>query len=175
MWELYAFWAFVPIILKTYSIAHAETIFNIPLWSFLIIGIGGLACVLGGYLSQIIGTKQIAFTALLLSCGCCLLSPWIFTTESESVFLGFLLIWGMVVIIDSPLFSTLVAKNVTAEIQGTALTIVNCIGFAITIISIQLLNVFYEIMNPRYIYTILAFGPILGLIALYHKKSSQKK
>ncbi|MGB5170663.1 MAG: MFS transporter [Eudoraea sp.] len=175
MWELYAFWAFVPIILKTYSITHSETIFNLPLWSFLIIGIGGLACVLGGYLSQIIETKQIAFTALLLSCGCCLLSPWIFTTESESVFLGFLLFWGMVVIIDSPLFSTLVAKNVTAEIQGTALTIVNCIGFAITIISIQLLNVFYEIMNPTYIYTILAFGPILGLIALYHKKSSQKK
>lgn len=170
MWELYAFWAFVPIILKTYSLEHPETVFNIPLLSFLIIGIGGLACVLGGYLSLIAGTKRIAFIALLLSCGCCLLSPLIFAAESESVFIGFLLFWGMVVIADSPLFSTLVAQNANAEIKGTALTIVNCIGFSITIISIQLLNVLQDSMNPMYVYTILALGPILGLIALYEKK-----
>ncbi|MFC2120165.1 nitrate/nitrite transporter [Bacteroidota bacterium] len=170
MWELYAFWAFVPIILKTYSLEHPETAYNIPLLSFLIIGIGGLACVFVGYLSLIAGTKRIAFIALLLSCGCCLLSPLIFAAESESLFIGFLLFWGMVVIADSPLFSTLVAQNATAEIKGTALTIVNCIGFSITIISIQLLNVLQDSMNPMYVYTILALGPILGLIALYEKK-----
>ena len=170
MWELYAFWAFVPIILKTYSMEHPESVFNIPLLSFLIIGIGGLACVLGGYLAQTWGTKRIAFIALLLSCGCCLVSPLIFATESESLFIGFLLFWGMVVIADSPLFSTLVAQNVSAELKGTALTIVNCIGFSITIISIQLLNILQDSMNPIYIYTILALGPILGLIILYEKK-----
>lgn len=170
MWELYAFWTFVPIILKTYSMEHPETVFNIPLLSFLIIGVGGLACVLGGYLSQTWGTKRIAFTALLLSCGCCLLSPLIFATESKSLFICFLLFWGMVVIADSPLFSTLVAQNVSAEIKGTALTIVNCIGFSITIISIQLLNILQNSMNPMYIYTILALGPIFSLIVLDEKK-----
>jgi len=170
MWELYAFWAFVPIILKTYSMEHPEAVFNVPLLSFLIIGIGGLACVLGGYLAQIIGTKRIAVIALILSCGCCLVSPLIFTIESENMFIGFLLFWGMVVIADSPLFSTLVAQNASAEIKGTALTIVNCIGFSITIISIQLLNVLQTSMNPLYIYTILALGPILGLIVSYKKK-----
>jgi len=127
MWELYAFWTFVPIILKTYSIKHPEVTFNIPLLSFLIIGIGGLAC-------------------------------------------GFLIFWGMVVIADSPLFSTLVAQNASAEIKGTALTIVNCIGFSITIISIQILNLLQDTINPTYIYTILALGPIIGLIALYENK-----
>jgi MFS family permease len=170
MWELYAFWAFVPVILKTYNMANAEVAFNIPLWSFLVIGIGGLACVFSGYLSQTAGTKQVAYTALLLSCICCLVSPLMFTTTSESLFIGFLLFWGMVVIADSPLFSTLVAQNASAEITGTALTIVNSIGFAITIISIQLLNVLQDSMNPRYIYTLLALGPILGLIALFEKK-----
>jgi len=64
-----------------------------------------------------------------------------------------------------------VAQNASAEIKGTALTIVNCIGFSITIISIQVLNVSLASINPMYIYTILALGPILGLIALYDKKN----
>ena len=170
MWELYAFWAFVPIILKTYGLEHSEAVFNIPLLSFLIIGIGGLACVFSGYLAQTAGTKKVAYMALLLSCACCLVSPIMFATTSENLFIGFLLFWGMVVIADSPLFSTLVAQNASAEITGTALTIVNSIGFAITIISIQLLNVLQDSMNPTYIYTLLALGPILGLIALYEKK-----
>jgi len=169
MWELYAFWAFVPIMLKTYNSAHSQVEFNIPLLSFLIIGIGGLACVLGGYLAQRVGTKRIAFIALLLSCGCCLISPLIFVTEFESLFIGFLIFWGMVVIADSPLLSTLVAQNASAEIKGTALTIVNCIGFAITIISIQLITGLIELTTSNAIYMILAIGPIFGLIALSKK------
>ncbi|WP_075604026.1 MFS transporter [Saccharicrinis aurantiacus] len=170
MWELYAFWAFVPIMLKTYGAKHPEAALNIPIWSFLIIGIGGLACVLGGYLSQKLGTKRIAFIALLLSCGCCLISPLMFFTESESLFIAFLLFWGMVVVADSPLFSTLVAQNASVKMKGTALTIVNCIGFSISIVSIQLLNVLQATMNPINIYPVLALGPILGLIVLYEKK-----
>ncbi|WP_370477335.1 MFS transporter [Tamlana flava] len=170
MWELYAFWAFVPIILKTYSLEHPEVTFNIPLLSFMIIGIGGLACILGGYLAQRAGTKRIASIVLILSCGCCLVSSLFFMTQSETLFIGFLIFWGMVVIADSPLFSTLVAQNASGEIKGTALTIVNCVGFSITIISIQLLNVLQDLMNPKYIYTVLAIGPILGLIALLERK-----
>ena len=171
MWELYAFWAFVPILLKTYNLEHPEIRFNIPLLSFIIIGVGGLSCVLGGYLAQTAGAKPIARMALILSCGCCLVSPLAFMTDSKSLFIGFLIFWGMVVIADSPLFSTLVAQNARAEIKGTALTIVNCIGFSTTIISIQLLNLLQESINSTYIYTILALGPILGLVALYEKKN----
>ena len=166
MWELYTFWVFVPIMLKKYSIEHSQTIFNIPILSFLIIGIGGLACVLGGYLGNTLGTKRTASIALLLSCVCCLISPLIFASESESLFIGFLIFWGIVVVADSPLLSTLVAHNVSAEKKGTALTIVNCIGFSITIISIQFITGMIEWTNSNGIYTILAIGPVLGLIAL---------
>ena len=166
MWELYAFWAFVPIMLKTYSMAHSVEIFNIPLLSFLIIGIGGLACVSAGYLAQAIGTKRMAFIALLLSCGCCLISPLMFFLDSEIIFIAFLLFWGMVVIADSPLFSTLVAQNAPPEIKGTALTIVNSIGFAITIVSIQLVNGIKTLTDSNSVYIVLALGPIMGLSAL---------
>ena len=166
MWELYAFWAFVPVILSIYKTNNPEVTFNIPLLSFLIIGIGGLACVLGGYMSQRFGVKKTASLALLLSCVCCLASPLVLTTASTTLFIGFLFFWGMVVIADSPLFSTLVAHNAPPKIKGTALTIVNCIGFFITIISIQLISGLQGLIASNYLFMILALGPILGLIAL---------
>ena len=174
MWELYAFWAFVPVMLTTYMKLHPETEFNIPILSFLIIGLGGLACVLGGYISQNQGTKKTASTALIMSCACCLFSPFVFYIDSSLVIIGFLIFWGLVVIADSPLFSTLVAQNTKAESKGTALTIVNCIGFSITIISIQLINILSNTWNPSYIYMLLALGPVLGLLALYEKKPDNK-
>jgi MFS family permease len=169
MWELYTFWAFVPIMLQTYYMIHPQASGNIPLLSFLIIGIGGLACVMAGYVAQTLGAKRTAFIALTLSCVCCFVSPLIFAVEFESLFIVFLLFWGMVVIADSPLLSTLVAQHAPAEIKGTALTIVNCIGFSLTIISIQLINGMRAWTDSNSIYLLLAIGPILGLIALRRK------
>lgn len=169
MWELYAFWTFVPVLLQAFNSTHPEAGFKVSLLSFLIIGIGSLSCVLGGYLSQGLGTKPIASIALLLSFACCLASPWMLGVESEVLFIGFLLLWGMVVIADSPLLSTLVAQNAPSEVKGTALTIVNCIGFAITIVSIQLLNSLREWTDSNFIYMSLVLGPLLGLLALKKK------
>ena len=172
MWELYAFWTFVPMMLHTYGELHPTNVLNVPLLSFLIIGIGGVACIMGGYLSSTLGTKRTAFIALLLSGICCLISPLLFTIDSAIVFIGFLFFWGMVVVADSPLFSTLVAQNANPEIKGTALTIVNCIGFAITIVSIQLLNQLKNIVEVRQLFLILFIGPLFGLIALSKKNDN---
>lgn len=170
MWELYAFWAFVPLILQMYGKLHPETSFNVPILSFTIIGIGGFACVFSGYIAQKIGVKRVAFIALLLSCICCLISPILFMVNSPSVFIFFLLFWGMVVIADSPLFSTLVAKNAPVELKGTALTIVNCIGYFISIISILLIDTLRTTTNSATIFAMLVLGPILGLLALSKNK-----
>lgn len=172
MWELYAFWAFVPVMLLTYKDLHPQVVFNIPVLSFMIIGIGGIACVLGGFLSQYTGTKRTAIFALLLSCLCCVVSPLVFTIGYQTLFIGFLLFWGMVVIADSPLFSVLVAQNASPEIKGTALTIVNCIGFSITIISIQMISWLQDLTDSNYNYTVLAIGPIFGLIALSRRRKN---
>ena len=164
MWELYTFWAFVPVIILSYLDGY-----NVSLWSFAIIGIGTLSCIAGGYLSQQFGAKKIAVIALSTSAICCLLSGWILNTNSDQLILIFLFVWGIAVIMDSPLFSTLVAQNAPTENKGTALTIVNSIGFLITIFSIQLLNSLILISDSPAIYMLLAIGPIMGLIALKRK------
>ncbi|WP_397446696.1 nitrate/nitrite transporter [Polaribacter sp. R77954] len=175
MWELYTFWAFVPILLSIYEKMHDHISFNIPLLSFLIIGIGGFSCVLSGYTSEKLGVKKTAFYFLLLSCFCCFISPFIFEISNEYLFISFLIFWGMVVIADSPLFSTLIAQNAPKQDKGTALTIVNCVGFSITIISILVLNYIQTKTTSNIIFMILAFGPILGLIALKTKTPDKQE
>ncbi|HUS02189.1 MAG TPA: MFS transporter [Chitinophagaceae bacterium] len=173
MWELYTFWAFVPVILSTWQNIHPAYTLNIAALSFLIIAVGGLACVFAGYVSQKNGAGKVAAWALLSSGICCLVSPIIFFISSQFLLVLFLVFWGMAVIADSPLFSTLVAQNAPVQSRGTALTIVTCIGFSITIISIQLLNLLFQSIDPRYIYLLLAAGPLLGLIALQRGKNDQ--
>jgi MFS family permease len=172
MWELYAFWAFVPVLLMTYKNLNHAADLNIPALSFFIIGLGGLACIVSGYLSQQFGTKRTAFTALLLSGICCITSPLAFYL-SPVLFIIFLIFWGLVVIADSPLFSTMVAQNAMAQIKGTAITLVTCIGFFITIISIELLNYLSRLYDPKYIFMTLTLGPISGLLFMLSGKTRQ--
>jgi MFS family permease len=164
MWELYAFWAFVPFVLSAHA-AAAGTSLNIAVWSFWVIGAGALGCVGGGIVSLRFGSAPVAFAQLSVSGLCCLLSP-VFFHAPTPVFLAFMLVWGITVVGDSPQFSALNAQNAPRELVGSALTIANCIGFAITIFSIQLLNVLAERVDSAYLYLPLAAGPALGLLAL---------
>ncbi len=166
MWELYTFWAFVPVMIVTYKNLHPGTGLPVSSWSFWIIALGGLACVAGGYLSVKSGAKKIASSALLLSGCCCLVSPIAFQFPVV-IFLAFLIFWGLVVIADSPLFSTLVALNAIPEIKGTALTTVTCIGFSITIASIELMNYLATVLNQSVIFMFLAIGPVTGLFFMF--------
>lgn len=174
MWELYTFWAFVPLMLKTYTTKYPETALNIPLWSFSIIGMGTLACVLAGIFNLKIGTKKLASLALGVSGICCMVSPFFIENSSLLLFLIFLFVWGFSVVADSPLFSTLVAQSAPPESRGTSLTLVNSIGFSITIVSIQFLDYISKYIETQYLFTFLAIGPALGLWALFLEKKTMK-
>lgn len=162
MWELYAFWAFVPLILLRYTEVGQVSNLPISLWSFLIISFGTLGCIWGGYWSKKFSSGWVAFVTLSISACCCVLA-YIAIHASTPVFLAFMLLWGMTVVADSPQFSTLNALTAPAEWMGSALTITTSIGFSITIISIQLMNTFVVRYPIEYFLWILAIGPLLGI------------
>jgi MFS family permease len=160
MWELYAFWAFVPVALA--ARLHAPAV---PAWSFAVIAAGTLGCVAGGMASLRVGSARVAGAQLGASGLCCLASPFLFQAPLP-VFLAFLLFWGVAVVGDSPQFSALNAANAPRDRVGSALTIVNCIGFSLTIPAIQLLNALAATVSIQYLFLLLAPGPALGLLAL---------
>lgn len=165
MWELYAFWAFIPWFLSYYA-NRQEISINVSLWSFVIIAIGSVFCVFGGLTSLKKGSFFVAKNSLLLSGIACLLSPFLFFLPFPLV-IAYLLFWGAMVIPDSPQFSSMVAKAAPPEIIGTALTIVNCTGFTISVISIQLLSWVSGFSGfEMYIFLLLLPGPIAGLLGV---------
>ena len=163
MWELYTLWAFVPLMLAGHARLHGHDV-NVGFWSFCIIGAGAIGCVVGGRVSQAKGSAPVAFAQLSASGLCCLLSPIAYLLPWPA-FLAFMLAWGVAVVGDSPQFSALTAATAPREYVGSALTIVNCIGFALTIASIQATTWLAEALPLQWWFVPVAAGPALGLLA----------
>jgi MFS family permease len=108
--------------------------------------------------------------ALAASGVCCFISPFLWMLPLP-LFLTVMLIWGFAVVADSPQFSALVATNAPLTKRGTALTTVTCIGFSITIVSIQIVSRLEEIINPDFVLLALSLGPIVGLIFFKKERS----
>ena len=164
MWELYAFWAFVPWSINAFNMASGDHL-NIPLWAFMIVSAGFIGCLIGGTLSKMMGSRKVALVALICSAACCVFSPFMHSLPSLA-FISVMIFWGLTVVADSPQLSTLVAHSATAEIKGSVITLTTCIGFAITIVSIQLLNYLQTQLLSQYLLVLLLPGPLFGILYL---------
>jgi MFS family permease len=164
MWELYTFWAFVPLMLIFYNESYPSHL-NIFLWSFIIIASGSIGCIGGGLISRKIGSSKVAFFQLLISGICCLLSPLMFTAP-EYLFLFYLIIWGISAAGDSPQYSAIIARSVPKPLVGTALTMIVSIGFSITILSLWFVYRFEGFLTLPFMLMLLFPGPLFGLIKL---------
>ncbi|PJJ59542.1 MFS transporter [Hymenobacter chitinivorans] len=164
MWELYTFWAFVPLLLTVYRQLHPGPAELPAGLAFGVIASGALACVGSGYLAQRWGSLRPARLALWVSGACCVLSP-VLLQLPPFLFIAAVLVWGLAVVADSPQFSALVAQQAPTAIKGTALTLVTCLGFALTIVSLQLFGALQSVVAGQYLFLLLAPGPVLGLWA----------
>jgi MFS family permease len=173
MWELYAFWSLLSFyVAMSFEQHQFEMTSLVPLVSFMVIGMGAIGCALGGWLSQRIGERNVALISLLISASLCLGSGYLFLLPPV-LLIGMLLIWGFFVVSDSPQFSALAAMNAPPEYTGTALTVQNGIGFAITSVSLQLMPVIAQQVGWQWTFLFLAAGPLLG--AYFMRQVSNSK
>jgi predicted MFS family arabinose efflux permease len=159
-WELYTFWVLVPAILAT----RLESA-TVPAAAFAVIGAGFFGCAGGGLLARRLGSARVAAVQLATSGLCCVLAP-LLVDAPLWLFAAWLLLWGATVVGDSPQFSTLTALNSPRDSVGSVLTFTNCIGFAITIVSIEVFTRAQQHWPLAVLLPWLAIGPALGLRAL---------
>jgi hypothetical protein len=160
MWELYTFWVLVPAILATRLAAS-----QVPAAAFAAIALGFIGCAVGGLAARRWGSARVAALQLAASGLWCALAPLLLTAPLP-VFALWLAVWGVTVVGDSPQFSTLTAQNAPRDAVGSVLTLVNCIGFAISIASIQLFVALAQSLPLWVVLPWLAIGPGLGLLML---------
>ena len=162
-WELYAFWTLVPALIVHAGLAAPGSA-TLSGLAFATIGIGALGCIAGGFWSHRIGSARVAAVALAVSATCCAIYP--LTGEwSSGLKIALLLLWGATVVADSPHFSALSAQASPPEIVGSALAFQNAIGFAVTMVSIQLGTRWIGEFGHEISWLLLP-GPLLGLLGL---------
>jgi MFS family permease len=169
MFELYAFWTWIPSFLAASVAANAGGRFRAPrlisLLAFATIAIGGLGSVWGGLFADKRGRERLVSISLFMSGSCCLLSGILFGRPIW--ILGALaMTWGFFVIADSAQFSTLVTESVPPHTVGTALTVQTSLGFLLTMLPMQLVPLIAQRAGWRWGFAILALGPVAGIAAI---------
>jgi MFS family permease len=165
MWELYAFWTLVPLMIsKAVSVKLQEL--SVPGLAFVVVAIGSVSCIVGGRLSRTVGSARVAALALGTSGLCCFIVAVVGTRFSARAFMAILLVWGAAVVADSPQFSALSAEAAPSNLIGGVLAIQNSVGFSITIVSIALATSLFNHLGLSVAWVLLP-GPLLGLIGFY--------
>jgi MFS family permease len=165
MWELYAMWTWVPVFLRVSFSERGASPALAESSAFLVIGSGTIGCVAAGVLADRIGRTAVTSAAMAVSGACCLSIGFLFHAP-PAVLLVVAAIWGASVIADSAQFSACVTELADPQYMGTALTVQTCVGFLLTIVSIELIPVLVSAIGWRWAFTALAPGPALGVLAM---------
>jgi MFS family permease len=167
MWELYAMWTWIAVLatasFTAAGVANAAATGSVA--AFVTIGSGTAGCILAGWFGDRIGRAQVAMLAMAVSAVCAVLTVVVYGA-SPAWFFALAVVWGFAVVADSAQFSALVSEYSPREHVGTALTLQTCLGFLLTIVTIEALPRFAGAVGWRWASLLLVPGPVLGIWAM---------
>ena len=177
MWELYAVWAWIAVFLSA-SFTHwsgvqamgGEPAPDLARWAafatFAMVAAGGIGSLGGGFLADRIGRTSLTIGAMAISGAACVLAGAVFGAHPALV-MALCLVWGITIVADSAQFSACVAEVSDPSRVGTMLTAQTCLGFTLTLVTLQLMPWFVDTLGWRYAFAPLAIGPALGCVAMW--------
>lgn len=165
MWELYAAWSWMLILVRARLEQYVERPQLAALITFLIIAAGAPACVMAGYLADKFGAIPTTILFMAVSGTAAVLVGFSFYLPLWG-FLIVVLLWGASVIGDSAQFSALVTTTIDRSVVGSALTVQLGLGFMLTSITIWLIPWVAAKIGWQWAPLCLVPGPAVGVAAM---------